>query len=128
MYAKQLGNGHFLRHAGRVRLMWTCSNCGFVVNRPRFPLHCRCGGVDYGDRFTSGPPQVELSPEAIKSRAALCLACPFARPHDRAGLRCTHKRCKCGQGEQEIVELVGVAFNGGLARRIKLGRCPDGRW
>lgn len=92
-----------------------CSVCGWESRRPLTAdvkrVHRECPGV-----------------RDIAVLAAVCLTCPYLRDHERAGLRCTHRNCRCGQGEQATVELAGHIWNGGLINRLRAGRCPDGRW
>jgi hypothetical protein len=66
--------------------------------------------------------------EEIAAIARICLACDYFRLRARVGGRCTHRQCNCTAREQELVQLHGVDFNGGLVERIRWGACPDDRW
>lgn len=110
-----------------------CPECGFDKAKPKlWPFHCRCGAVLNAagnivshDTTRTIPLRTDAELTAI---ANVCLACPNIRDHHLVGLRCTHRNCNCGQGEQETVELANHVWNGGLVNRMRRGKCPDGRW
>lgn len=96
----------------------SCSVCGWKSKKPVKAeigrIHREC--------------DTHRSVEVVGSLSLVCLACEYHRLHYKSGVRCTHKNCRCSKNEQELVEISGVLFNGGLAYRLAHGHCPAGNF
>lgn len=115
---------------------WTCPICNKIIRLEniKLPIYCRCGNI-YTEIEIIQESGIIIKNESqpldrklVDQRLKICLECPYIRDHHIVGLRCTHKQCDCGKGEQDIVEIIDRKFNGGLVHKAKYGRCPDNRW
>ena len=112
--------------------MLICPSCGQEKPVKKLPFYCGCGAKVLDDGTFAVVSKSRPAPRtesAVASIVAICASCSYLHENEKVGAYCTHKNCRCGEGNEPV--LIGeIRINSGMAAMIRRGgsRCPVRKW